>query len=295
MQVSRWELKGSRVHSRVQTQNSGFIVWTLDVAVVKRLRAYTSLIAMVSYFLSFLKCRVIMWTRRGADMLQWHTFAHYIAHTRHIHCTYKAHTLHHVVPPCSHGLCMCDGLHPLRIPLQSGPLSWNKTQNGPKRKQNPQPILPSNRVSFCLETPELQSWCSQARPWSSGISYPSPHPFLLVPTLTSWILEMRLPGKLLLAWKFMNEINKKFPLFWGCKSPGLFSKHLVSEDSPGYVLSNLWKILTTPERCKSRGDTFICSCPTFPLDKSHCSWLLPGLHIESGHSLVGDHLKFTGS
>lgn len=163
MQVSRWELKGSKV----QTQNAGIIVWTLDVAVVKRLRAYTSLIAVVSYFLSFLKCRVIMWTRRGADMLQWHTFAHHIAHKRHIHCTYKAHTLHHMVPPCSHGLCMCHDLHPLRIPLQSGPLSRNKNQNGPKRKQNPHPILPSNRVSFCLvplsyshgaPKPDLEAW-----------------------------------------------------------------------------------------------------------------------------------------
>lgn len=66
------------------------------------------------------------------------------------HCTYKAHTLHHLVPPCSHDLCMCHDLHPLRLPLQSGPLTRNKNQNDPKRKQNPHPILPSNCVSFCL-------------------------------------------------------------------------------------------------------------------------------------------------
>lgn len=91
----------------------------------------------------------------------------------------------------------------------------------------------------------------------------------------------------------MSEVNKRVPLLWGCKSPRLFSKAVVLEDPPGHVLSNLCKILTNPQRCRSQGDTFICSYPTFPL--GNLNELLPELHIESGHSLVGDHLKFTGS
>lgn len=115
-----------------------------------------------------------------------------------LHVQGTSHTLHHLVPPCSHDLCMCHDLHPLRLPLQSGPLTRNKNQNDPKRKQNPHPILPSNCVSFCLAPLNYSHGASKPdlEAWAPLLLHPSP----------SYLYQLWLPG----SWKWGNLGN----FFW---------------------------------------------------------------------------------